>query len=66
MFLPRHCQLTYNGESEPELLRLIEQVPDELWGARLALQVCILPECALQFLANPAVAATHVHPYAAM
>ncbi len=39
MQLPRQCQLTYDDESQPELLALIEQVPPELWGARLALQV---------------------------
>lgn len=38
--LPKQCQLTYDDESKPELLGLIEQVPRELWGARLALQVC--------------------------
>ena len=39
ILLPKQCQLTYDEESKPELLGLIEQVPHELWGARLALQV---------------------------
>ncbi|KAL3150242.1 hypothetical protein ABBQ32_000100 [Trebouxia sp. C0010 RCD-2024] len=39
VLLPKQCQLTYDKESKPELLGLIEQVPQELWGARLALQV---------------------------
>eukprot|EP00887_Chlorella_sp_A99_P000675 scaffold5.g675.t1 len=38
--LPRGCHLSYDGSSaDPRLLRLIAQVPEELWGARLALQV---------------------------
>ena len=41
--LPKQCQLTYDSQSQPELLELIEQVPAALWGARLALQVCDLP-----------------------
>lgn len=41
ILLPKQCQLTYDEESKPELLGLIEQVPQELWGARLALQVSI-------------------------
>lgn len=39
MHLPKHCQLTYDEQTQPELLALIEQVPPELWGAKLALQV---------------------------
>lgn len=58
MLLPKQCQLTYDDKSEPELLGLIEQVPHELWGARLALQVCMLPESAVQSMAYAAVAAT--------
>ena len=41
--LPKQCQLTYDSQTQPELLELIEQVPAALWGARLALQVCDLP-----------------------
>ncbi len=37
--LPRQLQLTYDGRSSPALLQLISRVPEELWGARLALQV---------------------------
>ena len=37
--LPQQCQLTYDAQTKPEMLALIEQVPPELWGARLALQV---------------------------
>ena len=37
--LPRSCQLSYDGSTEPNLLQLISKVPDELWGAKLALQV---------------------------
>jgi hypothetical protein len=38
--LPPHCQLTYDaGSSDPRLLALVEHVPAELWGAKLALQV---------------------------
>lgn len=37
--LPPSCQLTYDGSSDPRLLKLIDQVPTELWGARLALQL---------------------------
>lgn len=37
--LPRACHLTYDDASDPRLLALVEQVPDELWGAKLALQV---------------------------
>ncbi len=39
MELPAQCQLTYDGSSDPRLLALINQVPAELWGAKLALQV---------------------------
>lgn len=39
VLLPKKCQLTYDEVSQPELLDLIQQVPQELWGARLALQV---------------------------
>lgn len=37
--LPRSCQLTYDESSDPRVLNLIQQVPEELWGAKLALQV---------------------------
>ncbi|KAF8068228.1 SETD3 [Scenedesmus sp. PABB004] len=37
--LPRRCQLTYDESSDPRLLALVAQVPDELWGAKLALQL---------------------------
>lgn len=37
--LPRSCHLTYDESSDPRVLQLIQQVPDELWGAKLALQV---------------------------
>ncbi|DBA78760.1 hypothetical protein WJX77_011196 [Trebouxia sp. C0004] len=37
--LSKQCQLTYDNDTNPELLALIEQVPQALWGARLALQV---------------------------
>ena len=36
--LPQRCHLTYDGSTDPRLLALIEQVPAELWGAKLALQ----------------------------
>jgi hypothetical protein len=39
VLLPRHCQLTYDQSTDPGLLHLINKVPDELWGAKLALQV---------------------------
>lgn len=36
--LPARCQLTYSPETaDPKLLALINQVPAELWGAKLAL-----------------------------
>jgi histone-lysine N-methyltransferase SETD3 len=37
--LPAGCQLTYSATDDAKLLRLIEKVPTELWGAKLALQV---------------------------
>eukprot|EP00775_Hariotina_reticulata_P007813 gene7813-8010_t len=39
--LPRRCQLTYDESTDPRVLGLIQQVPDELWGAKLALQVLV-------------------------
>lgn len=40
--LPSRCQLTYDRSSDdPRLLKLIDAVPAELWGAKLALQVCL-------------------------
>jgi len=45
--LPRRCHLTYDEDAcEPALLRLIDRVPAELWGARLALQVRALSAAA--------------------
>jgi hypothetical protein len=41
--LPRSCHLTYDESSDPRLLQLIQQVREELWGAKLALQV--RPSC---------------------
>ena len=43
MHLPARCQLKYGDNSSPELMSLIEKVPQELWGAKLALQVCFTP-----------------------
>lgn len=37
--LPKACQLSYGGGTDPALLLLIDKVPQELWGARLALQL---------------------------
>ncbi len=37
--LPRTCQLSYDGSTEPNLLQLISKVPEELWGAKVALRV---------------------------
>jgi hypothetical protein len=42
--LPAQCQLTYDSSSDPRLLALISQVPAELWGAKLALQVSSAPQ----------------------
>ena len=40
--LPQRCHLTYDlATTDPRLLALINQVPAELWGAKLALQVRI-------------------------
>lgn len=39
LFLPTPCHLTYDNSSDPALLRLIDGVPAELWGAKLALQL---------------------------
>ena len=39
--LPAHCQLTYGVHTTPDLMRLIEKVPQEFWGAKLALQVLL-------------------------
>ena len=38
--LPQACQLSYGAATDPRLLALIDRVPSELWGAKLALQVC--------------------------
>ena len=35
----QRCHLTYDGSTDPRLLALIERVPAELWGAKLALAV---------------------------
>jgi hypothetical protein len=40
--LPRSCHLTYDESSDPRVLQLIQQVPEELWGAKLALQVFVV------------------------
>lgn len=52
--LPASCQLTYDQSSDERLLNLIRQVPEELWGAKLALQVL------LQRTAGPS---SFFHPY---
>lgn len=40
IFLPSACHLTYGqGQDDPRLLALIDRVPAELWGAKLALQL---------------------------
>lgn len=41
MHLPAGCQLTYGGSTSSELMSLIDKVPQELWGGKLALQVRI-------------------------
>lgn len=40
--LPSKCHLTYDGSTDARLLALIDQVPAELWGAKLALQASAL------------------------
>ena len=37
--LPPSCQLTIEGAADQSLLKLVDRVPEELWGAKLALQV---------------------------
>ena len=37
--LPAGCQLTIDAATDPRLLQLVEKVPQELWGAKLALQM---------------------------
>ena len=37
--LPNAAHLTYGANDDPRLLALIEKVPSELWGAKLALQL---------------------------
>ena len=39
--LSQQCQLSYGPGTDGRVLRLIEQVPPDLWSARLALQVCM-------------------------
>lgn len=39
VILPRASQLTYGAQDDPRLLSLIDKVPDELWSAKLALQL---------------------------
>eukprot|EP00879_Flechtneria_rotunda_P001900 GHRR01002073.1.p1 GENE.GHRR01002073.1~~GHRR01002073.1.p1 ORF type:complete len:603 (+),score=223.44 GHRR01002073.1:581-2389(+) len=39
--LPNSCQLMYDGSADPRVLGLIQQVPDDLWGAKLAVQVLV-------------------------
>ena len=41
--LPPSCQLSFGPSSSPELLGVISQVPEELWGGRLAMQVIAAP-----------------------
>lgn len=43
--LPAHCQVTDGDKTSPELLSLIEKVPQEFWGAKLALQALPNPYC---------------------
>ena len=42
MRLPPGACLSYDSGTDPRVLRLIQGVPEELWGARLALQVQLL------------------------
>ena len=49
--LPSACHLTYTAADSEKLLKLIDRVPSELWGAKLALQV---GDCILGFLAHGA------------
>lgn len=37
--LPASCQLSYDNSTDASLLALIEKVPEDLWGARLALRL---------------------------
>ncbi|GLI58700.1 hypothetical protein VaNZ11_000451, partial [Volvox africanus] len=37
--LPAACHLTYGANDDPRLLSLVDKVPTELWGAKLALQL---------------------------
>lgn len=37
--LPPACQLTIDAATDERLLKLADKVPQELWGAKLALQV---------------------------
>ncbi|KAL6746522.1 hypothetical protein V8C86DRAFT_2940393 [Haematococcus lacustris] len=39
IMLNRRCMLTYDETCDPRLLAVIDQVPAELWGAKLALQL---------------------------
>ena len=47
MRLPPGACLSYDSGTDPRVLRLIQGVPEELWGARLALQVQLLSTCRL-------------------
>lgn len=42
MRLPPYACLSYDRLTDERVLRLIQGVPEELWGARLALQVRLL------------------------
>ena len=46
MRLPPSACLSYDSGADPRVLRLIQGVPEELWGARLALQVRHPSACA--------------------
>ncbi len=37
--LPSACQLTLDESTDPRIAALVERVPTELWGGRLALQL---------------------------
>eukprot|EP00873_Tetraselmis_striata_P016283 jgi/Tetstr1/436547/TSEL_002702.t1 len=37
--LPEECHLTYDDSSDPATLELLQRIPPELWGARLAVQL---------------------------
>ncbi|GIL70677.1 hypothetical protein Vretimale_3773 [Volvox reticuliferus] len=39
IMLPAACHLTYGVNDDPRLLSLVDKVPSDLWGAKLALQL---------------------------